>query len=298
MSLDGRCEIEPCLEPADHTKMARACELVKIDALARKIGTRGSVDVHGGQASANSALFGANPITRFRRDVVLVDDTNKTVTLTLWNALAVEQAHSSRRWRTRSSPCAVARHGQRRLVVHRRALGLFVSPDAADIADRVVRRAASTRRLKPSRRAPVRHRARPAAPGLARAAHGLMSIPARLLPPSTAPAAMSLVTATACLIKADRPCTTTACPRRATTRRLSRRTASGTRGRQKTYDTCRRQYILRMKIQDHSGMSWVNVFHEQACEMLGVDAERCAMRESDPAAYERAVKRAQFPTGT
>ena len=66
---------------------------------------------------------------------------------------------------------------------------------------------------------------------------------------------------------------------------------------QKTYDTCRRRYILRMKVSDASGAGWVNVFHEQACEMLGVDAETLhKLRESDPAAYERRVKAAQFDT--
>ena len=41
---------------------------------------------------------------------------------------------------------------------------------------------------------------------------------------------------------------------------------------QKTYDTCRRRYILRLKVSDASGGGWVNVFHEQAVEMLGVTA--------------------------
>ena len=64
---------------------------------------------------------------------------------------------------------------------------------------------------------------------------------------------------------------------------------------QKTYDTCRRRYILRMKVSDASGAGWVNVFHDQACEMLGCDAETLhALRESDPSAYERKVKAAQF----
>ena len=45
MSLDGRCEIELCTEAVDVSKMSRAYELVKIDALPQKIGGRGSVDV-------------------------------------------------------------------------------------------------------------------------------------------------------------------------------------------------------------------------------------------------------------
>ena len=108
--------------------------------------------------------------------------------------------------------------------------------------------------------------------------------------------AVGLVTATACLIKADQPMYYAACPEEGNNKKVVEENGKWyCEATQKTYDTCRRRFILRMKIQDHSGAGWVNVFHEQACEMLGVDAETLhAMRESDPAAYERAVKRAQF----
>jgi hypothetical protein len=42
MSLDGKCDISPCEDPCDVSKMSRAYELVAIDALPTKIGTRGS----------------------------------------------------------------------------------------------------------------------------------------------------------------------------------------------------------------------------------------------------------------
>jgi len=123
-----------------------------------------------------------------------------------------------------------------------------------------------------------------------------MDMQPELLPPSTAPAVVGLVNATACLIKADQPMYYAACPEEGNNKKVVEENGKWyCEATQKTYDTCRRRYILRMKIQDKSGAGWVNVFHEQACEMLGMDAEALhAIREADPAKYERAVKRAQF----
>ena len=304
MSLDGRCEIEPCLEPVDLTKMARAYELVKIDALARKIGTRGSVDVLAvvqsvGELGAVRRKSDNEEIQR--RDVVLVDDTNKTVTLTLWNALAVEQGAQLA---TMANPIVAVRglrvtdyNGVSLSTVARSEL--FVEPDAADIADRVeaLRAAYDPAAETVAAGAGLATARGPGGSGAGAAQRtDLMSMQPELLPPSTAPAAVGLVTATACLIKADQPMYYAACPEEGNNKKVVEENGKWyCEATQKTYDTCRRRYILRMKIQDHSGAGWVNVFHEQACEMLGVDAEELhAMRESDPAAYERAVKRAQF----
>jgi replication factor A1 len=94
MSLDGRCEIEVCTDSVDMSKMQRGYELVKIDSLAMKIGGRGSVDVLAvvqtvGELGAVRRKSDNEEIQR--RDVTLVDDTGKSISLTLWNALAVEQ---------------------------------------------------------------------------------------------------------------------------------------------------------------------------------------------------------------
>ena len=61
------------------------------------------------------------------------------------------------------------------------------------------------------------------------------------------------------------------------------------------YDECAYRYIVRMKMSDASGGGWVNVFHEQAVEMLGIGAgELHELKTKDPNAYERKIKAAQF----
>ena len=304
MSLDGRCEIEPCTEPVDVSKMARAYELVKIDALARKIGTRGSVDVLAvvqsvGELGAVRRKSDNEEIQR--RDVVLVDDTNKTVTLTLWNALAVEQGAQLA---TMAAPIVAVRglrvtdyNGVSLSTVARSEL--FVEPSSADIADRVAAlRAAYDPNAETTAAGAGLATARgPGGSGAGAAQRTtLVDMQPDLLPPATAPAAVGLVTAAACLIKADQPMYYAACPEEGNNKKVVEENGKWyCEATQKTYDTCRRRYILRLKVQDHSGAGWVNVFHEQAREMLGVDAEDLhAIRESDPAEYERVVKRAQF----
>ena len=303
MSLDGRCEIEPCLDPVDVSKMARAYELVKIDQLATKIGTRGSVDVLAvvqsvGELGAVRRKSDNEEIQR--RDVVLADDTGKSVTLTLWNALAVEQGAQLA---TMNEPIVAVRglrvtdyNGVSLSTVARSEM--VIEPTSADVADRVAA-------LRASYDPAATFVAAGAGLATARGSLGgqnaaqrttLMDMQPELLPPSTAPAVVGLVNATACLIKADQPMYYTACPEEGNNKKVVEENGKWyCEATQKTYDTCRRRYILRMKIQDTSGAGWVNVFHEQACEMLGMDAEALhAIREADPAKYERAVKRAQF----
>jgi len=304
MSLDGRCEIEPCLDPVDVSKMARAYELVKIDQLAGKIGTRGSVDVLAvvqsvGELGAVRRKSDNEEIQR--RDVVLADDTGKSVTLTLWNALAVEQGAQLA---AMSNPVVAVRglrvtdyNGVSLSTVARSEM--FVEPSSADIADRVAAlRAAYDPDATFVAAGAGLANARGSLNGGSNAAQRttLMDMQPELLPPSTAPAVVGLVNATACLIKADQPMYYAACPEEGNNKKVVEENGKWyCEATQKTYDTCRRRYILRMKIQDQSGAGWVNVFHEQACEMLGMDAEALhAIREADPAKYERAVKRAQF----
>jgi hypothetical protein len=44
-------------------------------------------------------------------------------------------------------------------------------------------------------------------------------------------------------------------------------------------------------LEDTTGEAWVNLFHEQAVEILGISAEDLhSIRERDPAAYERRIK--------
>jgi len=104
------------------------------------------------------------------------------------------------------------------------------------------------------------------------------------------------VNATTCLIKADQPMYYAACPEEGNNKKVTEENGKWfCEATQKTYDTCRRRYIMRVKVQDSSGAGWVNVFHDQAVHMLGMEAEDMhKLRSDDPPAYERAVKRAQF----
>jgi replication factor A1 len=304
MSLDGRCEIAECAETdVDVSKMSRAFEFVKIDELSRKIGARGSVDVLAvvqsvGELGSVRRKSDGEEIRR--RDVVLVDESSKTVTLTLWNALAVEQGE---RLSGMTDPIVAVRglrvtdyNGVSLSTVARSEV--FIEPATLDVAERV----AALRAAYDPNAATVA-----AGLGLATARGGihgdgaarrttLLAMQPETLPPTTAVPETGVVLATTCLIKADQPMYYPACPEEGNNKKVVEENGKWyCESTQKTYDTCRRRYILRVKIQDASGSGWVNMFHEQAVEMLGIEAEALhAARESDPAKYERYVKRAQF----
>ena len=311
MSLDGRCEIEVCDEVGlDMSKMARAYELCKIDALPRKINSRGSVDVLAvvTQVGELGAVRRKSDNTEIqRRDVTLLDETKRTVSLTLWNSLAVEQGEQLA---TMNAPIVAVRglrvtdyNGVSLSTVARSEL--FVEPvDVKEVAEKV----AALRAWYDAEGATAETVA--AGAGLATARNGaggngaggalerttLAAMQPEELAPAMAKPEMGLVCATSVLIKTDQPMYYTACPEEGNNKKVVEENgrwyceATG-----KTYDTCRRRYILRLKVADASGGAWVNVFHEQAVEMLGVDAEELhQIREKDQAAYERRVKAAQF----
>ena len=303
MSLDGRCEIELCTDAVDMSKMARAYELVKIDALAQKIGGRGSVDVLAVVQSVGelgSVRRKSDNEEIQRRDVVLVDDTKKSVTLTLWNALAVEQGEQLANL---TNPIIAVRglrvtdyNGVSLSTVARSEL--FVEPTTADVAEKVtqLRDTFDPAAEVVAAGAGLATARGPGGSGSATERTTLHAMQPELLAPATANAQMGLVNATTCLIKADQPMYYAACPEEGNNKKVVEEGGKWfCEATQKSYDTCRRRYIMRMKVQDASGAGWVNVFHDQAVAMLGMEAEELhTMRTNDPAAYERAVKRAQF----
>jgi len=303
MSLDGRCEIEVCTDSVDMSKMQRGYELVKIDSLAMKIGGRGSVDVLAvvqtvGELGAVRRKSDNEEIQR--RDVTLVDDTGKSISLTLWNALAVEQGEQLSQM---TNPIIAVRglrvtdyNGVSLSTVARSEL--FIEPTTADIVDKVVE---LRNKFDPAMECVA------AGAGLATARGpggkggpmdrlSLLQMQPDLLEPATANAKMAVVNATTCLIKADQPMYYAACPEEGNNKKVTEENGKWfCEATQKTYDTCRRRYIMRVKVQDSSGAGWVNVFHDQAVHMLGMEAEDMhKLRSDDPPAYERAVKRAQF----
>ena len=241
-----------------------------------------------------------------RRDVTLLDETKRTVSLTLWNALAVEQGEQLA---TMSAPVIAVRglrvtdyNGVSLSTVARSEL--FVEPTTADVGEKV----ASLRAWYDAEGATAETVAAGAGLATARGPGGagdnaalrttLDAMQPELLAPATAKPEMGLVCATAVLIKADQPMYYTACPEEGNNKKVVEENGKWyCEATQKTYDTCRRRYILRLKVADASGGGWVNVFHEQAVEMLGISAEDLhALRERNPAAYERRVKAAQFNT--
>lgn len=63
----------------------------------------------------------------------------------------------------------------------------------------------------------------------------------------------------------------------------------------KTYPTMTRRYIMQVKVADVSGESYVQVFNDQAEQLLGSTAdELAAMREGGGGAYEAALRRATW----
>ena len=180
MSLDGRCEIELCTEAVDVSKMSRAYELVKIDALPQKIGGRGSVDVLAVVTSVGelgSVRRKSDNAEIQRRDVVLLDETKRTVSLTLWNSLAVEQGEQLANM---TAPIIAVRglrvtdyNGVSLSTVARSEL--FVEPETEDVAtpaSRTFARGTTPRARRRRRRRPalVSPRARGAATGASAAA--------------------------------------------------------------------------------------------------------------------------------
>lgn len=309
MSLDGKCEIELCTEAVDVSKMARAYELCAIDHLPQKINGRGSVDVLAvvtqvGELGAVRRKSDNAEIQR--RDVTLLDETKRTVSLTLWNALAVEQGEQLANM---TAPIVAVRglrvtdyNGVSLSTVARSEL--FVEPAAADVAEKV----AALRAWYDAEGATAETTAAGAGLASARGAAGdgpnaarrttLAAMLPEALPPATAKPEMGVVCATAVLIKPDQPMYYAACPEEGNNKKVVEENGKWyCEATQKTYDTCRRRYIMRVKMSDASGGAWVNVFHEQAVEMLGIAAEDLhALRETNPAAYERRVKAAQFNT--
>ena len=307
MSLDGRCEIELCTEAVDVSKMSRAYELVKIDALPQKIGGRGSVDVLAVVTSVGelgSVRRKSDNAEIQRRDVVLLDETKRTVSLTLWNSLAVEQGEQLANM---TAPIIAVRglrvtdyNGVSLSTVARSEL--FVEPETEDVASRV----ADLRAWYDAEGATAETTAagaglataRGAATGASAAARTTLAAMQPELLPRDGQARDGRGARGGDAHQAGSAHVLRRVPREGNNKKVVEENGKWyCEATQKTYDTCRRRYILRMKVSDASGAGWVNVFHEQACEMLGVDAETLhKLRESDPAAYERRVKAAQFDT--
>ena len=239
------------------------------------------------------------------RDITLLDDTKKTVSLTLWGELATEQGERL----ANEIGAVVALRGLRVTDYNGVSLStvqrseLIVEPSGDDIAAK----ADALRAWYAAEGSTAETTAAGAGLATARGGAGagapaqrvdLKAFQPELLPPATNKAEVGILgCATVVLVKPDQPMYYCACPEEGNNKKVVEESPGKwyCEATQKTYDSCRRRYILRLKVSDHAGGGWVNVFHEQACQMLGCDAEELhALRESNPAAYERKVKAAQF----
>ena len=311
MSLDGRCEIELCADgDADVDKMQRAYDLCKIDQLARKIGGRGTVDI----LAVVTAVGDLGSIKRKsdggelqRRDLTLLDETKRTVTCTLWNSLAVEQGESLKNM---VAP-VVAIRGVRVSDYNGVSVStlarseLVLEPASADIAAKT----AALRAWYDADGATAETVA--AGEGLAsarRAGDGsgrslterttFNALQPAIVPAATEPPAIGVLGhSTIVLIKPDQAMYYASNPEEGNIKKVVP-TAEGKwedPATGKVYDECAYRYIVRMKMSDASGGGWINVFHEQAVEMLGIGAgELHELKTNNPAAYERKIKAAQF----
>ena len=88
--------------------------------------------------------------------------------------------------------------------------------------------------------------------------------------------------------------------RKATTRRLRKRTDSGIGAKnQKTYSTCKRRYIISAKVADESGNCWLTMFNDDGEKLFGYTADEMhQFRENDNDKFENILKEALFKSFT
>ena len=301
MYLDGKCEIELCpdVDQSSAQKMQRAYEFVKIDRLSSKIGARGNVDVagvvtHVGETSTIRRKSDNSELTK--REVTIVDESAKTVVLTLWNTLATEQGE---KLAAMTNPVVAVRSVR---VGDYAGVSLStVTRSELCIDPENVERVSELKKWYAEGGADVPTEA--AGAGLASAALAgkkndvVASTLAELQPDVIAPAtdkpAFAWVCAHTMLCKPDQAMYYCSTPEEGNNKKVIEDNGKWyCEANGQTYDSCQRRYIMRFKMMDASGSAWVNCFNDEAEKMFGVSADELhEMKENDFKKYEDTVKR-------
>lgn len=300
MNLDGKCEIDVCndIDQSSAQKMQRAYAFVPINKLASKIGARGNVDVVAvvKEVSELSSIRRKSDNTELnKREVVLVDDSAKTVRLTLWNALAVEVGEQLASMTNPVVAIRSVRVGDYEGV----SIGTVSRSDIV-IDPEDVPRAVEIKKWWSEGGSSAETTA--AGEGLTSAQQGqkseiMASNLAELQPEEIAPVTDKPTFAWVCahtvMCKPDQTMYYTATPEEGNNKKVIESDGKWyCEANGQTYDTCERRYIMRFKAQDSSEGAWLNAFNEEATKMFGMTAnEMHELKENDFAAYERAVKK-------
>lgn len=303
MNLDGKAEIELCadIDQSSAQKMQRAYAFVTIDRLASKIGARGNVDVCAvvkevGELSTIRRKSDNTELTK--RELVLVDDSLKTVRLTLWNTLASEQGEELASMKNPVIAIRSVRVGDYEGV----SIGTVSRSDMVIDADDIPR-AVELKKWWSEAGAEAKFSA--AGEGLATAQQGqkndiIASNLAEIQPEEIAPVTDKPVFAWVCahtvMCKTDQAMYYAAAPEEGNNKKVIESDgkwyceATG-----QTYDTCEHRYIMRFKAMDASEGAWLNAFNEEGIKMFGITAnEMHALKVSDFKAYEDAVKKMTY----
>mmetsp|Transcript_9088 Transcript_9088/g.30114 ORF Transcript_9088/g.30114 Transcript_9088/m.30114 type:complete len:351 (+) Transcript_9088:914-1966(+) len=303
MVLNEGSTVEECLEEIDVSKFEAAYNFVKIENLASRIGSRAGIDVVGVVTSVSpvgTINRKSDNMPLERRDITLVDKSLKTVTLTLWNALASAEGA---RLEAMDSPVVVVRsvrvtdyNGVSLSTVGRSSV--YISPEGVPEAQELAAWYESS-----GRGASTSH----AGEGLASAGRGStggnsrdsrktfadIKVDDADLPSPDAKPEYPHIRGAISYIKPDQTMYYMAAPDGSNKKVIEDNGQYWCEANQKKYDSFVRRYVASAKAIDSSGECWVNLFNEQAEMLLGATADQLAeMRERNDGSYERCLKKA------
>lgn len=303
MNLDGKAEIELCadIDQSSAQKMQRAYAFVSIDKLSTKIGARGNVDVVAvvKEVSELSTIRRKSDNTELtKREIVLADDSTKTIRMTLWGDLAVEQGE---KLAAMTNPI-VAIRSVRVSDYDGVSVGTVSRSDMVIDADDIPR-VAELKKWWTEGGSETTFSA--AGEGLTSAGQGqkrdietmnLAELQPEEIAPSTDKPVFAWVCAHTILCKPDQTMYYAAVPEEGNNKKVVESDGKWyCEANGQTYDTCERRYIMRFKAIDGYEGAWLNAFNDEATKMFGISAnELHELHENDYKAYENAVKKMTY----
>jgi len=302
MTLGSSSKVEECLEEVDAAAMRAKLEPVPIDQLALHIGRKALVDVVGVVTEVQplgSIKRRSDNTELVRRDITLVDASKKTVTLTLWARAAEEEGtrlESMTHPVLAVSGCKVGDYNGVSLgTVSRSRLEIEPElPAAAELRSWYQAEGAS---------ATFTHAGEGLASALKSPGQGRSNERVTLFelqqgePQVGAKPEWHNVKAMVKQIKSDQTLYYLAAPDGSNKKVREENGMYWCEGTQKHYSSATRRYIMRCAIADAYGTAWVNLFNDQAEQLLGMKADDIAKLkeggEQEVLEYERVMKAAQ-----
>ena len=298
MYLDGKAEIELCsdVDQSSAQKMQRAYAFVGIDRLASKIGTRANVDVVAivkevGEVSTIRRKSDNTELSK--RELTLVDESAKTVRLTLWNTLATEQGEELA---SMTNPI-VAIRSVRVSDYEGVSIGT-VSRSDIQIEPENVERVQELKKWWSEGGSAAETKS--AGEGLAASqsakkgdiqASTLAELQPEEIAPATDKPTFAWVTAHTVMCKSDQTMYYASAPEEGNNKKVVETDGKWyCEANGETYDTCQRRYIMRFKAMDGSGSAWMNAFNDETESMFGMSADKLHdLKETDYKEYENVV---------